>query len=68
MNAKNSNSFFLCGAEKCNAYECPTCGNHVCADCAKAWNNVCPNCFSKLYKISLTTPRGRSDTAAARHN
>ena len=52
MNAKNSNSFFLCGAEKCNAYECPTCGNHVCADCAKAWNNVCPSCFSKLYKIS----------------
>ncbi|MGYP005795294569 len=38
--------------EKTYDFECPTCGNHVCAGCAKSWGGLCPNCFSKLYRVS----------------
>lgn len=44
---------FLC--EKAmlkQGFECPVCGNHVCEGCAKSWGGLCPNCFSKLYRIS----------------
>ncbi len=33
-------------------YECGNCGNHVCKVCALAWNGICPNCFSRLFRIS----------------
>ncbi|MDE7301076.1 MAG: hypothetical protein K2N47_02790 [Clostridia bacterium] len=33
-------------------YECETCGNHVCKECAIIWRCVCPHCFGRLYRIS----------------
>ncbi|MDE7380364.1 MAG: hypothetical protein K2N14_04855 [Clostridia bacterium] len=33
-------------------YECETCGNHVCKECALRWRYVCPNCLGKLWRIS----------------
>lgn len=33
-------------------YECGSCGNHVCRECAVKSFYVCPNCFGRLYRIS----------------
>lgn len=33
-------------------FECGTCGNHVCKECAEKWSRVCPHCFGRLYRIS----------------
>ena len=33
-------------------YECESCGNHVCKECALRWKYVCPNCFGRLWRIS----------------
>ncbi len=33
-------------------YECESCGNHVCRECAVTWNGVCPHCFGRMYRIS----------------
>lgn len=35
-----------------NAYFCPTCGDCICADCAKKNNGVCRRCFSPLERFS----------------
>lgn len=44
---------FECGGWKAHErlgdfYECPRCGNHVCADCAKNNRFLCPHCFAGL--------------------
>ncbi len=44
---------FLCGNFAVeDGYECPVCGNHVCAECAKSCGGLCPNCLGRLYRIS----------------
>lgn len=43
----------MCGKyDVSGGYECPHCGNHVCVDCAENNMGLCPNCFSRLYRIS----------------
>ena len=41
----------VCG-EIAGGYECPRCGNHVCARCAASWGRLCPHCMGRLYRIS----------------
>ena len=43
----------MCGKyDVSGGYECPHCGNHVCADGAENIMGLCPICFSRLYRIS----------------
>lgn len=45
-----------------SAYFCPTCGDCICADCAKKNNGVCRRCFSARWKDSVDSPGSSSPT------